>query len=47
MALPQQDNLIEQLKREDAKLEYAVMNGMTEEAERIRERMRKITERMQ
>ena len=35
MAMPQRDNTIEAIKRLDALLEYAVMQG--DEAERIRE----------
>ena len=37
MAMPQRDNTIEAIKRLDAVLEYAVMHGDEEEAERIRE----------
>ncbi len=44
MAMPQRDNAIEEIKRLDALLEYAVMHGEEEEAERIRERLRKLTE---
>ncbi len=40
----QRDKLIEELKRTDALLEYAVRHGDEEEAERLREKMRKLTE---
>ena len=46
MALPQRDNLIDEIKRIDALLEYAVMHGELEEAERLREKLRKLTERI-
>ena len=35
---------IEAIKRLDALLEYAVMHGDAEEAERLREELRKLTE---
>lgn len=35
MAMPQRDNTIEELKRLDALLEYAVMHGDEAEAERL------------
>ena len=38
------DKLIEDLKRTDALLEYAVQHGDEEEAERLREKMRRLTE---
>jgi hypothetical protein len=44
MAMPQRDNAIEEIKRLDALLEYAVMHGEKEEAERLREALKKITE---
>ncbi len=44
MAMPQRDDTIEAIKRLDALLEYAVMHGDEEEAERIREELRKLTE---
>ena len=44
MAMPQRDNAIEEIKRLDALLEYAVMHGDKAEAERLREALRKITE---
>ena len=44
MAMPQIDNTIEVIKRLDALLEYAVMHGDEEEAERIREELRRLTD---
>ena len=55
MAMPQRDDppsrcalrrtgTIEAIKRLDALLEYAVMHGDEEEAERIREELRKLTD---
>ena len=44
MAMPQRDNTIEVIKRLDALLEYAVMHGDEEEAERIRDDLRKLTD---
>ena len=35
MAMPQRDDTIEAIKRLDALLEYAVMHGDEEEAERV------------
>ena len=43
-AMPQRDNVIEEIKRLDMLLEYAVMHGDEAEAERLREEMRKLTE---
>ena len=40
----QRDKLIEELKRTDALLEYAVRHGETEEAERIRAELRRLAE---
>jgi len=45
MALPQRGNTIEEIKRVDALLEYAVMHGETEEAERLREKLKRLTEK--
>jgi len=45
VALPQQDNAIEEIKRVDALLEYAVMHGETEEAERLKEMLKRLTEK--
>ena len=44
MAMPQRDNTIEELKRLDALLEYAIAHGETEEAERIRAELRRLAE---
>ena len=44
MAMPQRDDTIEAIKRLAALLEYAVMHNDEEEAERIREELRKLTE---
>ena len=56
MALPQRDNTIrlrqgyggqvEEIKRLDALLEYAVQHNDTTEAERLREELRRLTERI-
>ena len=43
MAMPQRDTAIEEIKRLDALLEYAVMHGEEEEAERLREELKRIT----
>lgn len=40
----QRDKLIEELKRTDALLEYAVQHGEEEDAERLRAKLRKLTE---
>ena len=44
MAMPQRDDTIEAIKRLDALLEYAVMHGDEEEAERLREKLRKLAD---
>ena len=44
MAMPQRDDWIEEIKRLDALLEYAVMHGDEEEAEHLRATLRKLTE---
>ena len=44
MAMPQGDNSIEAVKRLGALLDYAVMHGDEEEAERIHEELRKYTD---
>ena len=44
MAMPQRDDTIEAIKRLDALLEHAVMHGDEEEAERIREELRRLTD---
>ena len=46
MAMPQRDNTIEEIKRLDALLEYAVQHGDEAEAERLREELRRLTERI-
>ena len=46
MAMPQRDKTIEAIKRLDALLEYAVMNGETEEAERIRIELKALTDKV-
>ena len=44
MAMPQRDDTIEAIMRLDALLEYAVTHGDEEEAERLREELRKLAE---
>ena len=44
MAIPQRDDLIEEIKRTDLLLEWAVQHGEEEEARRLREELRKLTE---
>ena len=44
MAMPQRDDLIEEIKRLDALLEYAVMHGEEAEAERIRKKLSQLIE---
>ena len=44
MAMPQRDDTIETIKRLDALLEHAVMHDDEEEAERIREELRRPTD---
>ena len=44
MAMPQRDDTIEAIKRLDALLEYAVMHDDEEEAERICEELRRLTD---
>ena len=44
MAMPQRDDTIEAIKRLDLLLEYAVMHGDAEEADRIREELRKLAD---
>ena len=46
MALPQRDDTIEEIKRLDALLEYAVMHNDEAEAERLREELKRLTERI-
>ena len=42
MAMPQRDNLIDEIVKTDALLEYAVMHGEDEEAERLRAKLRRL-----
>ena len=44
MAMPQRDNVIEEIKRLDALLEYAVQHDDDAEAERLREELKRITD---
>ena len=44
MAMLQRDDTIEAIKRLDTLLEYAVVYGDAEEAERLREELRKLTD---
>ena len=44
MAMPQRDNVIEEIKRLDALLEYAVEHGEETEAERLREELKRLTD---
>ena len=44
MAMTQRDDTIEAIKRLDALLEYAFMHGGEEEAARLREQLRKLTD---
>jgi len=46
MAMPQRDDTIEALKRLDLLLEYAVMHGDEEEAERIRAELTKFVKKV-
>ena len=42
--MPQRDNVIEEIKRLDALLEYAVQHDDDAEAERLREELKRITD---
>ena len=42
MAMPQRDNLIDEIQKTDALLEYAVMHGEEAEAERLRAKLRRL-----
>ena len=42
MAMPQRDELIDEIRKTDALLEYAVMHGETAEAERLRAKLRRL-----
>ena len=43
MAMPQRDNVIEEIKRLDALLEYAVQHDDEAEVERLREELKRLT----
>ena len=45
MAMPQRDETIEEIKRLDALLEYAVMHGDEAEAARLRAELAKLVEK--
>ena len=42
--MPQRDNVIEEIKRLDLLLEYAVEHGDEAEAERLREELKRLTD---
>ena len=42
MAMPQQDDLIDEIRKTDLLLEYAVMHGEEAEAERLRAKLRRL-----
>ena len=44
MAMPQRDDVIEEIKRLDLLLEYAVQHGDEAEAERLREELKRLTD---
>ena len=44
MAMPQRDTVIEEIKRLDLLLEYAVQHGDEAEATRLREELKRLTE---
>ena len=44
MAMPQRDNVIEEIKRLDLLLEYAVHHGDEAEAARLREELKRLTD---
>ena len=46
MAMPQRDDTIEEIKRLDALLEYAVMHGEEVEAERLRAQLARLVDGM-
>ena len=46
MAMPQRDETIEEIKRLDALLEYAVMHGDEAEAARLRAELAKLVEKV-
>ena len=42
MAMPQSDGLIDEIRKTDLLLEYAVRHGEVEEAERLRAKLRRL-----
>ena len=46
MAMPQRDETIEEIKRQDALLEYAVVHGDEAEADRLRAELTKLVEKV-
>ena len=44
MAMPQRDNVIEEIKRLDLLLEYAVQHGDEAEVARLREELKRLTD---
>ena len=44
MAMPQRDKVIEEIKRLDALLEYAVQHDDDADAERLREELKRLTD---
>ena len=46
MALPQRDNYIEAIRRLEGLIAYAEAHGEWEELERLKERLRKLLERV-
>ena len=46
MAMPQRDKTIEEIKRQDVLLEYAVMHGDKAEAARLRAELTKLVEKV-
>ena len=46
MAIPQQDNYIEQIHRLEGLMAYAEAHGDWEELERLKERLRRLVEKM-
>ena len=42
MAMPQRDNLIDEIQKTDLLLEYAVMHGEEAEAERLRAKLQRL-----
>jgi len=46
MAMPQQDDYIEQIHRLEGLMAYAKSHGDLEELERIKERLRRLLEKM-